>query len=761
MSKEVLAEKKSFFSHALHRLLVWFYVALLLLIFSMCFATRCFAHTQGLEFRFYQIASISAALFFFCIACFERYHPFPKWWIRCLLFVCVGVYSFGLWQFQAICDVFADAFLFLIAVSLGLPFFAQASYRWYSTKSKSLGNTNEEPLWIWGFHGALIGFIGLSSAVGYIFGEFAPYSFADSLLHVGWFSLGVSILILGSMLATCFLRQKQSGNDTYPASKRWQYGKNAALFFFCAVLMFVFFQHEPDYYHCSPYLGTMHDVMHGKSLLYDTPSIYGYLSIHFSALWVDLIGFSFKGFYIYETLLRVFFSLGAMLIFVHLFQSSRAVVAGFILAVGLQLQCPEMDPSSGPLRFGVAMLLLFFLTMFSQKRFIFLGATLMASFAVFWSAETGVFIFPAWIFAYTTEVFLHKEVVLRVRLFRALQRGLFCIGTVALATAGIIFAEHRPGSVLPHLGHIYEYALMYTNVYDSGLIPAVGAYWFAIPLMLFPLALSFLLLVFAIPSRWYIPLSFVSIHNVAIFSYYVTQSGYERITHIAVFYFIAIALCLRVIHEEFKIPWHSIRLAVSPAFIVFCGFFALFAGVSIGQNLPDLPKDIQTRLFTKQNPSGNPASMEHILDRIEANFQVPLENVALLSFDNDTSLLIDTGVVNLLPLNPATMLFELPWEHILERYLHPALKKLPDEMVLITKPCPTTKENWEAYEHYATACEQMELCFSLLESHYEMKYLGRISCPEGQLAFYKLPLYSKWMSVYHLQRLQIGPSYES
>ena len=56
------------------------------------------------------------------------------------------------------------------------------------------------------------------------------------------------------------------------------------LFIFLGILLFIWNQRPIEYHHYSYYVGPIFDVIKGKSLLHDTPSQYGYLSINFLAL---------------------------------------------------------------------------------------------------------------------------------------------------------------------------------------------------------------------------------------------------------------------------------------------------------------------------------------------------------------------------------------------------------------------------------------------------------------------------------------------
>ncbi len=717
----------------LHRMLVWVYMGLLLLITAMYTSTHFFEHTQLLEFRFYQIACFGAALFFFSAAYSELYLPIPEWAIRALLFFSIVAFCLFPWLVRPIAQIYYDARLFLVALSFGLPFFLKAVFHWWRQRDFALDKTSAfVPCWIGGLHVFLLNWIALNVLLAYIFAETAPYAAEGVLYRIGWFSLGIGTLILGTTQSAFFFKGIHPDNWKEVKQKK-QFAIKCALLLFFAFLMFFIFQRELAYFDYSPYLGATYDVLQGKSLLYDTPSIYGYLSIRIAAVLLGPLGYSFKTFYLYNTILYVLFHISVIAIFTKLFRSYWISIAAFLLTVGLQLQFWTLDPSSGPLRFGMGMLMLLLSVLFVNRSFTsFLGLFLSAT-AVFWSAEAGLFVLPAWIFAYTSDVLRRKDIALKKRFLQVAQRTAYCISSVALVGFLVLITEYRPGSKFPNPGRIYEYMLMYKNVYDANLFPAIGSYWFSIPIILFSLGLTFFLLLRGSSSKWYSALAFISIHNVAVLSYYVTQSYYEYIIHIAIFYFLALALSVKVIHEEFSIRWPTIRLLLLPMVVGFCGFLSLLSGIILFRNASVIWDAFHTQILTAQGVGGNPIEQKPVLHKLRDHFQLSLDKVIVLSKDNDTKLIVDSGVVNLLPINPASMLYELPWEYLKDVYLEPALKELSKGTVVIGKR------------------EQFEQTFSLIESYYELEYIGKFPSEPAEPNDIYDEGYNPWLAVYQIR----------
>lgn len=112
---------------------------------------------------------------------------------------------------------------------------------------------------------------------------------------------------------------------------------NPAIFLvFLLLVIFIIIQKPIEYHHYSFYVGPILDVIKGKSLLGDTPSQYGYLSIHFLAFILGKIGLSFDSFHLINTLLVCLFFLLACYIFFRLIKNRYLALLCSIVFITLQ-----------------------------------------------------------------------------------------------------------------------------------------------------------------------------------------------------------------------------------------------------------------------------------------------------------------------------------------------------------------------------------------------------------------------------------------
>src|SRR3989344_919089 len=156
--------------------------------------------------------------------------------------------------------------------------------------------------------------------------------------------------------------------------------KNSALSIICKIILilitssFLFLSIHPFnksyiyYLHSVFFVGPAQDLIHGKSLLYDTPSQYGYLSMNFISLVQRFIGGTVEIFDRFDTSLYIIFTIIAGFIFYKL---TNKRLYSYLLAI-MYLGFPTffsdyryfIYPSSGPLRFGFGILICFFLLYF-------------------------------------------------------------------------------------------------------------------------------------------------------------------------------------------------------------------------------------------------------------------------------------------------------------------------------------------------------------------------------------------------------------
>ena len=231
-----------------------------------------------------------------------------------------------------------------------------------------------------------------------------------------------------------------------------------------------------DFHHYSFYLGPVFDVNNGKSILYDTPSQYGYLVIHFLAFLTKGINSSFNTFHIINITLFTIYCMGEYLILSNLIENKlKLLIATFVL-ICLQTLYTDyytsLYPSTGPLRFGLGLLICWLLCYYEWRKSFVLG-TLLSSISLFWSVETAVYIVPAWLFTCIAEAIMNYKFskdALKKFLYRLIS--FLCISILIFIV--IIFIEYYNRKTFPDISAFYEYAISYGNGFGSLLIEPFG-----------------------------------------------------------------------------------------------------------------------------------------------------------------------------------------------------------------------------------------------------------------------------------------------
>ena len=205
------------------------------------------------------------------------------------------------------------------------------------------------------------------------------------------------------------------------------------------------FQILPD--HESFYLGPVNRILHGGTMLVDSYSQYGVLVIYFlaSIFKAGIVPFTYQGLSLFIAIL--FMLHFAMLYFVlkALLRDRAYALLVLILAILLgffgTLGIIQTYPSTGPLRFGLAYLVL--ISVFLRHRFPRLGRAglvieyLLVSVALLWSFETFLYT----VFPYLGICFLESfpEPVFSARSRQALLRRLMSL-FVCLTLSSVLFA---------------------------------------------------------------------------------------------------------------------------------------------------------------------------------------------------------------------------------------------------------------------------------------------------------------------------------
>ena len=414
--------------------------------------------------------------------------------------------------------------------------------------------------------------------------------------------------------------------------------------FLLLIMIFYLVQKPIPYHHYSFYLGPAFDVIKGKSLLGDTPSQYGYLSIQFLAAILRRVGFSLANFHLLNLVSFAVYYLIASLILLKQVKNKWLGFLAAIIFITLQTVFSDFNyallPSTGPWRFGIGLLILWGLTYLPSTAGFILGSILSAI-ALFWSAETAIYVVPAWL---ATCLF-----------FKNPKSKLFIFGITSLTIfLVIVYKEFLIFHTLPRISDYFEYAFAFKDGSGALPIPLYGNYYLIICITILGIV--------AVVKKFSPLLVFITIHNLAIFSYFISRSHENNIVNLAGFFLIELILSIKVLRPK--------KIYALPLVL----FLVLYA-VSLVNQIKSLHQEFPTKTIP---------SLPVLATAIN-QYQFQSQPVVLLSKDNDTRLLIESNIKNELPLNPALMTNWLgrTW---LDKYVYPAIDRLPIGTVVIMEP---------------------------------------------------------------------------
>ena len=467
--------------------------------------------------------------------------------------------------------------------------------------------------------------------------------------------------------------------------------KISALIIFCEIILILitslfislaihgFVKSYLYYLHSSFFIGPAQDIIRGKSLLYDTPSQYGYLSMHFISLAQRFIGGTVEIFDRFDTSLYIIFTITAGFIFYKLTDKKLYSYLLAIMYLGFPTFFSDyrdfIYPSSGPLRFGFGILICFFLLYFPGRIAFFIG-TMLSAISVFWSSETGVYVVPAWLFTcfviawrkHGKNMAFVKEMSFKIA---ALFLCVFILGF------GIFLKEYRPESGLPNFYNFIQYSQMYKSGYFSIITPLYGNYYFYVFIIILGLGVVFHMLTKKLNSRVLPALAFIAIYNIAIYSYFVYRSWYSLIISNAGFLLIELVLMYKVLYDTGKFNTKVLKIYFGVPVIIFC---TLFVFKSVYNTTSPVLAVVQYN-FTLL--TGKKLSTPPFLNSVVKDYNAKDKDIILLS-EYDTFYLAEAKVKNFLPLNPAVMTFLLPdWK---KKYIDPKINRIPKGTLMIFDP---------------------------------------------------------------------------
>lgn len=254
-----------------------------------------------------------------------------------------------------------------------------------------------------------------------------------------------------------------------------------------------------DAHHYNFFLGPINDVLHGKTLLVDINCQYGVGVIYFLAAVFKLlpIPFNYQGFSLLLSILLVaqyaLFYLLMRRVFHSQFFSAAALV--IIVAANYYSQLEATLPSTGPLRFGLAYVLLALLVARNEnKRQRWLPVAIYATVGLssLWSFEA---------FTYTIAAYFCSELYALIwnprELGHKLHRLLPLLGgpVIALATSHLLLAlfTYLRAGAWPEWSHYFDYIALY-SVGEFGTLTVdawrpwalyIAVYFFSLMLLLY------------------------------------------------------------------------------------------------------------------------------------------------------------------------------------------------------------------------------------------------------------------------------------
>jgi len=249
-----------------------------------------------------------------------------------------------------------------------------------------------------------------------------------------------------------------------------------------------------EHYHWGFFVGPIEQLRQGGTLLWDTPSQYGFLSILIPAM---LPGTAWQSFWFFQA---VIYAIVAFMMYVSLRRFLPGIAGAFTAFLvtlttlffrprSETLLLPaQMTPAAGPFRFIWCFVMLAFLVRSHlkparTKQFLLTGTAIWII-AVMWSAETAIYVTAMWFPALLVRSLqaAHRDGMRRpaTLLLLAKSAGLQ-MAAIVIAGVVIVAAYRLAGAPGPDmLGHV-EYVLLYSRGGFGALpIDPTGTIWYLI-----------------------------------------------------------------------------------------------------------------------------------------------------------------------------------------------------------------------------------------------------------------------------------------
>ncbi len=252
-----------------------------------------------------------------------------------------------------------------------------------------------------------------------------------------------------------------------------------------------------EYYHWGFFIGPIDHIRQGGTLLWDTPSQYGFLSILIPSL---LPGTAWQSFWLAQS---VAYAVVACLLYLSIRRLSSgwpAALAAFIVTFPTLFFRPrteslilaaQMTPAAGPYRFIWCFLMLAFLVSAwkrnsrgdGQVRFAATG-TLIWLVALLWSAETAIYVSAMWFPALLVHTLQSASAngLTRTRTAVAVLKSVaWPVGAAVIAGIAVMAWYQVTNGAGPDLLLHFDYVLLYSEGgYGSLPIDLTGTIWYLI-----------------------------------------------------------------------------------------------------------------------------------------------------------------------------------------------------------------------------------------------------------------------------------------
>ena len=218
-------------------------------------------------------------------------------------------------------------------------------------------------------------------------------------------------------------------------------------------------------YHWQYFIGVIDSIRHGGSMLWDTPSQYGFLNLHLANL--IPVKSSWQAFYYFQSSLLFVISFLTFFLVTHKFKTNlfESVIISLLLLMAFFYADPEFIgpqtfPSSSVVRFAPVYFMIFLMLIFKEFRVNYvLSTVVILIFSFLWSAEAAVYASSICFFllaGFTFKQAFQKGIGSLTKYY-LLPLGI-CIGFVLILINSFYWIKYHH---LANIYSMYEHAMSY------------------------------------------------------------------------------------------------------------------------------------------------------------------------------------------------------------------------------------------------------------------------------------------------------------